>query len=83
MSPGDPLANKVRAAVQDILDAEGDGFMAAQFVICMGLERFDAAGRIESMPWIWAPAEQAEWMTNGLLESALDLYAGAPAIEED
>lgn len=79
----DSLADKVRAAVQSILDAEGDGFMAAQFVICMGLERFDSAGRIESMPWIWAPAEQAEWMTNGLLETALELYAAAPVIDED
>lgn len=79
----EPLADKVRAAVQAILDAEGDGFMAAQFVICMGLERFDSAGRIESVPWIWAPSEQAEWMTNGLLESALDLFASAPAIDED
>ena len=79
----EPLADKVRAAVQAILDAEGDGFMAAQFVICMGLERFDSAGQIESTPWIWAPPEQAEWMTNGLLESALDLFASAPAIDED
>ena len=71
------LAAAVRAAVQAILDAEDDGYMASQFVICMGLERFSSEGKIESTPWIWTPPEQAEWMTVGLLDSALDLQATA------
>lgn len=78
----DSLAAAVRAAIQAILDAEGDGYMAAQFVICMGLERFNSAGEIESTPWLWAPPEQAEWMTNGLLESAVDLQM-SPVIDDD
>lgn len=70
----DPAA-AVRAAIQALLDTEGDGFHVAQFVVCMGLERVTSYGALESTPWLWAPPGQPEWMTDGLLDSAALLRA--------
>lgn len=67
------LETAIRAAVQAILDDAGDGYHCAQVVICMGLERITAAGQIESTPWVWAPESQPDWMTDGLLESAITI----------
>lgn len=66
---------KIRAAVQALLDEHGDGWELGQIVIAMGLERVTADGRLESSAWVWAPAEQADWMTTGLLDEAQDLRA--------
>lgn len=66
----DELAAAIRRAVQAVLDADGDGYHVAQFVVCMGIERVTGDGELESAPWIWAPPGQPEWMTDGLLESA-------------
>lgn len=79
----DDLAAAVRASVQAILDASDDpGWQVAQFVICMGLERVTADGDLESSAWLWAPPRQADWMTDGLLESATDLRCCAD-IDDD
>ena len=59
---------RVREALQAILDAHGDGYQLAEHVIVMGLERVTAEG-IESTAWYWAPASQALWKTSGLLET--------------
>jgi hypothetical protein len=40
----------------------------------MGLERIHDA-KIESCGWIWAPPDQADWMTIGLLEAGLEMRA--------
>lgn len=79
----DNLAAAVRAAIQAILDASDDpGWQVAQFVICMGLERVTADGELDSTAWLWTPPRQAEWMTDGLLESATDLRMSA-SIDDD
>lgn len=79
----DDLTAAVRAAIQAILDASDDpGWQVAQFVICMGLERVTGDGELDSSAWLWAPPHQAEWMTDGLLESATDLRLSA-AIDDD
>lgn len=75
--------SNLRAAVQAILDADSDGWCAAQIVICMGLERVNSAGEIESTPWLWAPKSQAEWMTDGLIETALTMRSAADSIDGD
>lgn len=67
------LADHVRAAVQNILDAAGDGYQVAQMVICMGLERVTADGDIEATSWFWTPPSQPDWMTAGLIEAALEI----------
>lgn len=77
------LAAAVRAAVQAVLDAAGDGYHAAQFVICMGLERINSSGELETAPWLWAPPSQPDWMTAGLLESAWALHQAADEDDDD
>lgn len=72
------FADRIRAAVQAVIDAEeGSGWAVSQYVVAMGLERITAAGEIEAISWYWHPPEQADWMTAGLLESALELRSGA------
>lgn len=72
------LASAVRAAVQAVLDAAPDrGWQVAQFVICMGLERVNSSGELDSTPWLWAPPSQPDWMTDGLIDSAYSLRAVA------
>lgn len=74
----------IRAAVQALLDEIGDGWCVAQIVLCMGLERVNSnTGDIESTPWIWAPKAQAEWMTDGLIETALNMRALSDMIDDD
>lgn len=68
-------AAAIRAAIQAMLDAEGDGWQCAQFVIAMGLERVND-GEIESSPWLWKPRGQPEWQTDGLLEAAVAMRSG-------
>lgn len=72
------MTDKLRAAIQEILDADGEGWSVGQFVIVMGLERVNADGSVESTPWWWAPSNQPDWMTGGLLEAVLDQRAIVP-----
>lgn len=69
----DELAAAIRRAVQAVLDADGDGYHVAQFVVCMGIERVTSDGELESAPWLWVPPGQPEWMTDGLLINAIDI----------
>jgi hypothetical protein len=74
------LTDRIRQAVQAVIDAEeGEGWTVTQYVVAMGLERIHDA-RIESCGWIWAPPDQADWMTVGLLEAGLEMRA--EAVEE-
>lgn len=71
-------ADKLRAALQEIIDAaeDADGWNVSQFVVVMGLERI-RDGQIEATSWYWHPAGQADWMVDGLLESAMVMRAQA------
>jgi hypothetical protein len=64
---------KLRAAIQELLDAEGDGWIVNEYVVALGLEKIDASGHIESTAWVWAPSEQPEWVSDGLLQAAVEL----------
>lgn len=68
-------ATRIRAAIQELLDDEGDGYVAGQFVVAMGLERINSDGVVEAIPWVWAPSDQPDWQTAALLESAIELRA--------
>lgn len=85
MNAADDLAAQVRAAVQAVLDAHGDGWHIAQYVISMGLERVNQSGDLEATSWVWAPPHQPDWMTDGLLEAATELRctAGLMGDEDD
>lgn len=67
-----PAEQQLRAALQALLDEQGDGYSVAQYVIAFGLERI-VDGRIESAAWVWSPPQQADWQTDGLLLAACEL----------
>ena len=67
----------IRQAIQTMLDECGDGWQVAQFVVVMGLERV-RDGEIESSPWLWAPPQQPDWQTDGLLEAATEMRYADP-----
>lgn len=69
MSPSD----LIRQAIQQLLDAAGDGWVVDQFVLSLGLQRMNSSGEIESSAWVWAPSEQPDWQTDGLLQASLDM----------
>jgi hypothetical protein len=71
------MDEQLRAAIQKLLDEIGDGWTATQFVVVMGLERLTSDCRVESTAWLWAPGEQPEWQTFGLLDSAREIYEDA------
>jgi hypothetical protein len=64
---------KLRAAIQELLDAEGDGWIVNEYVVALGLEKMSADGQIQSTAWVWAPSEQADWVSDGLLQAAIEL----------
>lgn len=68
--------DRLRNAIQRVLDQEGEGWMLGQFVLALGLERI-IDGVIESTPWVWAPADQPDWITDGLLRAASELREDA------
>lgn len=74
------LADRLRAAIQDVVDAEGqgEGWSVAQFVVVMGLERV-VDGGIQASAWYWHPPDHADWMVTGLLECGIEMRAGAEA----
>jgi hypothetical protein len=75
----------VRDAIQArVLDAEGDGWTLTQYVVCMGLQRITADGRVESTAWYWSPPGQPDWQSLGLIEVGRDMLIVPPIpVDED
>ena len=73
--------DEVRAVLQRLINEDNEGWTVGQIVVVMALERINADGTVDSTPWYWAPANQADWMTGGLLEAAHDLRACAESDE--
>jgi hypothetical protein len=69
-----PWAN-LRIALQYLLDCEGDGFQLAHFVVALGLQKMDSTGTLTSTSWLAIPTEQADYITQGLLDSAEEMRA--------
>jgi hypothetical protein len=78
MTPVDRLRN----AIQKLLNQEGDGWVLNEFVIALGLQKMNSEGEVESTAWVWAPADQPDWITDGLLRAASELREDAD-IETD
>lgn len=76
-----PWAN-LRAALQYLLDCEGDGWQMCHYVVCVGLQRMDQTGEITTTSWIAVPHEQADYITDGLIMSAEDMRSGV-GVEDD
>jgi len=70
-------ADNIRAALQKLVNEDAEGWAVAQFVVVMGLERIAEDGSIEGTAWYWQPADQADWITGGLLDAAQDIRASA------
>jgi len=67
------MSDPIRAGIQQYLDELGDGWHLAHYVIALGIERVTADGNIESTPWYYAPPNQAEYVTDGLLDAVQDM----------
>jgi hypothetical protein len=67
---------RLRNAIQRVLNEEGDGWIVGPFVVALGLEKM-VDGAIESTAWVWAPADQPDWVTDGLLRAASELREDA------
>lgn len=67
----------LRAALQQLLDAEGDGYQLAHYVVVMGIQKIDAMGKIDARAWMAVPAEQADYISDGLIAAAEDMRADA------
>lgn len=73
---------RVRKALQDLLDAEGDGYHLSHFVVVLGLEKFEGANIVTSS-WLTAPAGQADYITEGLITAAQDLHWSSETTDDD
>ena len=61
------------AAIQAMLDEEHDGWQVSQYVLALGLARMNSDSQMESIAYVWSPAEQPDWATDGLLQSAVSI----------
>ena len=57
----------IRNGIQKALDSMGDGWTAAHYIVCLGLERVTSDGELETCGFWLAPPEQADYITDGLL----------------
>jgi hypothetical protein len=68
---------RLREAIQQLLNHDNDGWQLSQFVLALGLEKLNSDGVIESTAWVWAPTDQPDWITDGLLRAASELREDA------
>lgn len=64
---------RLRRIIQKALDDAGDGWSVAEWVVCMYIERIDpSTGAVDVEPWWYAPPNQGECRTDGVINSVLD-----------
>lgn len=63
---------RVAQVLQELLNAEGDGWTLSHWIGILGIERMNGDGAVDSAVWICKPADQAEYVTDGLISSAFD-----------
>lgn len=61
------MSDIIRAAIQQALDAYGDGWSCANWVVAVGLERITDEGEVETSSWWLAQKGQPDYVTDGLL----------------
>ena len=72
----------LRQAIQNVLDSAGDGYQLAHYVVVMGIQKIDADGAVTSSAWLAHPIDQADYVTDGLLNSADEMRAWAGVEDE-
>jgi len=78
MNPFDVL----RQAIQGVLDSAGDGYQLAHYVVVMGIQKMNPEGHVTSSAWLAHPIDQADYITDGLLNTAEEMRAAAD-IDDD
>jgi hypothetical protein len=68
---------RLRAALQYLLNSEGDGWQLSHYVVVLGLQRMDAGGGVENTVWMTVPHEQPDYVTDGLVTAAEEMRACA------
>lgn len=68
------MDDPVRAALQQVCDAEGSGWQIAHYVIVAGLERMRSDGHADSSLWLAREYGQPGYMTTGLLAEGIDTW---------
>lgn len=77
------MSDRVREAIQELLNGIGDGWTVTQYVVAMGLEKIAENGEVESVAWYYTPPEQADWQTVGLLRQTCDMHYDAAFEDEE
>ena len=73
----------LRAALQEVLDSEdSEGWLLDHYVVVMGLQKIDSEGKVTSISWMTAPEDQADYITAGLLDSAVSMEEEVEAEDE-
>lgn len=70
------MNEKLRQVLQEILDADSEGWLLDHFVIVLGLQRITASGEVEHTAWVTGPRDQADYVTDGLLSAAVEMREG-------
>lgn len=65
---GDPI----RDAIQQVIDGDGSGWIVAHYVVSVGLDRVNEDSMQIGATWLHAPDTQAGYITDGLLDAALE-----------
>lgn len=74
---------RLRGALQYLLNSEGDGWTLSHYVVVMGLQRLDAEGSIQNTVWMTMPIEQADYVTDGLVTTAEEMRSHCDAEDDD
>lgn len=74
----------IRAALQALLDSDDcEGWLLDHYVVVMGLQKIDPDGKVNSVSWMTAPEDQADYVTSGLLDSAVGMLEDDDEDAED
>jgi hypothetical protein len=74
----------LRAAIQAFINAENtDGWLLNHYVVVIGVQKMDSAGKVNSGSWMTFPEDQAEYITAGLLDSAANMQSASEDIEDE
>lgn len=74
---------RLRGALQYLLNSEGDGWTLSHYVVVMGLQRMDSDGCIENTVWVTMPVEQADYVTDGLVTTAEEMRSQCDIEDDD
>ena len=75
--------DRLRSALQYLLNCEGDGWQLSHYVVVLGLQRMDARGGVENTVWMTVPQEQPDYVTDGLVTASEEMRACADIADDD